>query len=693
MNAYEGCSGICDENGNLLFYTNGDTVWNKQHQYMKNGITPINYFRYDAAQSSVVIKKPGSSNLYYIFCSQPYQSPDQMLRYWIIDMSKDNGNGEAVVVNEPLLPGVLENIAITRHANGKDLWVGAREENKGRFNTVRTIDGTLDTNIVTSIIGTDLGGVYSSKFSPDANFFSGHRTFVSLNKYAFYVYHFNHSTGKLTDRLEINTADGVFANSEFSHDSRYLYVLYSNKNMIVQYDLSSWTKNDIEQSATIIYRGGPGISFSGIQLAPDRKIYVFNNYSSFISVIDAPYKKGLDCRFLPDIINLSPRVNNIGAPYYPSCMFRTLQLLLDDKLILCEKDSAILDVKLPAAAKVFWNTGDTTQTIVCKQPGLYWVMATLDGDTTVDTIEVKIGPKTKVYIGSDTAFCDKFSHVIDAGEGKSSYQWSTGDTTYSILVDKPGLYAVTVKDSNACANADTILVDQLLPPNLSMTLDTINCKTVRIQATSKTTGINYVWSTGDTTEFITVDKKGVYTLVARNSFCEIAQSIHVNRLPSPVVELGVDTSFCQTNLITLTSQEGENFRWNTGEQTRSINVSEVGQYWVTAVSNNCSETDTITITDGCDMQYFIPNAFTPTSDAVNDVFKVSCKNIESLRIQIYNRWGEKLFDETGLDVSWDGKFSGMICPQDVYCYTITIVGKEKGKSIEKYVTGNVSLLR
>lgn len=626
LSSYESSSGICDEHGNLMFYTNGDTVWNKNHLYMKGGMAPIYYNHMSSIQGSIVIKKPDSKSQYYIFCSASQESVslgvNTHVRYWLIDMDLDNGLGEVIAVNYTLLPGAIENLGITWHSNGSDFWIGAMEKSQKKFNCIQTLNGGFSNSIVSSVID-DAMGAGSVKFSPNSSILYCSRKYISSTSYGMDLYRFNNTNGVLADKLEINTVSLSYY-IEFSHDSRFLYVIYAGFKRIDQYDLSLWNKDSIEKSVVTIDAGSIDRK-TGLQLGPDRKIYVFIEDQSYISVIDSPWLKGIDCHYSHNVISLSSRLNRGGGPYYPNCIFKRPYISWNNKLILCENDSTVLDGRvIKTMAKVIWNTGDTSKTIISKQPGWYWRMATFDGDTVIDSIEVRVGEKPIVYLGNDTAFCGLFSHALDVGKGMKEYMWSNGDTSYAILVNSPGVYSVTIKDSNSCASADTILLDQLLPPKVVVT-DTLDCKHKLIRATPKDSGVHYLWSTGDTTEYILTDKEEVFSFVASNTFCSIKQSID--------------------------------------------------------------------ITNGCDMVYFIPNAFTPSGDGLNDIFKVTGKNIDMVHMQIYDRWGQKLFDETGANVFWDGKLSGRLCQQDVYVYSIILTGRIGGVISDIQYSGNISLLR
>lgn len=332
MYTIESSSSICDEQGNLLFYTEGDTVWNKHHQYMKNEIGSTYFYHATSSQGSVIVKKPGSDHLYYIFCSrsEPSYSTDFNVRYWLIDMNSDNGNGEVIKMNVPLpLWNPLECLSITGHANGTDIWVGAYSAQSGLYSMMRTVQGELDT---TNITATDLGikaaSYFPSKFSPDSKILLSYRkeyvfTFPDQSfefRSKLYLHHFNNSTGWIYDNLEIDIDDQLSMAIEFSHNSQYLYVT-NEYGETYQYDLSNWNKQAIEQSLTHIYHN-PDKPIIGLQLGPDKKIYAFHLYTENLTVIEKPWLKGSASVVTPEAISTKGRKNEYGAPYYPTFVFK-----------------------------------------------------------------------------------------------------------------------------------------------------------------------------------------------------------------------------------------------------------------------------------------------------------------------------------------------------------------------------------
>ena len=106
-------------------------------------------------------------------------------------------------------------------------------------------------------------------------------------------------------------------------------------------------------------------------------------------------------------------------------------------------------------------------------------------------------------------------------------------------------------------------------------------------------------------------------------------------------------------------------------------IAGVGDHVVKySYPQNCNESDSIIIEVGCEMQFFAPNSFTPNGDGENELFVIKGNNIIDYEINIYNRWGELLFNSKDINISWDGKYNNQVVPEGSYFYTIDIYGKD-----------------
>jgi len=126
----EGGASISDANGNLLFYTNGLVVKDRNHNQMPNGFGLMGHS--SASQSALIVRKPGSCTNYYIFTTSIIIGS---LRYSEVDMSMNGGDGDIIAASKNILlmGGITEQLAGTMHSNGTDIWVITRTANNNNI--------------------------------------------------------------------------------------------------------------------------------------------------------------------------------------------------------------------------------------------------------------------------------------------------------------------------------------------------------------------------------------------------------------------------------------------------------------------------------------------------------------------------------------------------------------------------------
>ncbi len=126
INTWEGCASICNQSGEILFYTDGQRVYNRNHQIMPNGGGLLG--DYSSSQSAIIVPKPhlsNNNNLYYIFTTDAWQDNlENGFRYSIVDMTLDNGLGDITTEKNVLIHDkVAEKVTAVRHSNGIDVWI------------------------------------------------------------------------------------------------------------------------------------------------------------------------------------------------------------------------------------------------------------------------------------------------------------------------------------------------------------------------------------------------------------------------------------------------------------------------------------------------------------------------------------------------------------------------------------------
>ncbi|NQW30227.1 MAG: DUF3494 domain-containing protein [Ignavibacteria bacterium] len=185
------------------------------------------------------------------------------------------------------------------------------------------------------------------------------------------------------------------------------------------------------------------------------------------------------------------------------------------------------------------------------------------------------------------SFCKGDSVVLKANTG-TAYQWSTGATTQSIVVRSIGSFSVTVDNNSGCTGVSpTVYANIDSIPNAAITVvgDTAFCQGSSVQLTAKPSGGSYLWSNGKTTETITVDTSGKYTVTVLSSKgCPGTSGfVNVTVYPFPIDTITANgpTTFCGPGTVTLLASPGKSYLWNTGAITQGIIVNKTGDFKVT----------------------------------------------------------------------------------------------------------------
>ena len=204
--------------------------------------------------------------------------------------------------------------------------------------------------------------------------------------------------------------------------------------------------------------------------------------------------------------------------------------------------------------------------------------------------------------------------------------------------------------------------------------------------TAPISNATYLWSDGSTQNQAILNA-GTHFLTTFLGNCSWTDSFNLTL--SPPLNLNLqDTGFCAIYQNSIVLDPGEYFQyyWHNQSQTsRFLEVTKPGIYKLTVYDSlGCSETDSIYVKNNCEYIY-IPNAFSPNNDGINDCFKIYSENLEIHKILIYNVQGKLIYKNDNLVDCWNGNN----CDEGVYVYQIEF-SSNKGKEIK---TGSVSLVK
>ncbi len=317
MNTYEGCASISDNTGDLLFYTDGTSIWNANHTVMPNGTGLLG----DASstQSAIIVKKPGNNSIYYVFTVDEEVGPNG-LNYSEVDMSFQGGLGD-VNSNKNILivNSTCEKICAIKHQNNIDFWVVTHLFGSNTYHSYLVSSSGIN---MTPII-TNIGAVVNNnwtysigylKASPNGNRIASVRWSMDNLE----IYDFNKVSGVLSNTMNFSgfTGDGPYG-VEFSPDGKLLYVSYDDSpSYIYQYNLSLSSNSAINSSRLII---GSNTGYGGaLQIAPDGKIYHANTGNSFLGTINNPNTVGVGCNYIANGFSLNGAFSSFGLPTFVS---------------------------------------------------------------------------------------------------------------------------------------------------------------------------------------------------------------------------------------------------------------------------------------------------------------------------------------------------------------------------------------
>lgn len=340
-----------------------------------------------------------------------------------------------------------------------------------------------------------------------------------------------------------------------------------------------------------------------------------------------------------------------------------------------------------------WSTGDTTATINPINTGIYSVIASSEPNGFCqdrDTITLTIASQPS--LGNDTSICSNQTLTLDPGIS-GTYLWSTGDTTATITVNTSGLYSVQV--SNApCILTSSINLNVNPTPIIDLGSDTLLCPGAILSLDAQNLGSIYQWNTGATTQTISADSPDTYSVAVTSIHnCINFDSIVIAYAQD--IDLGTNQSLCDLSgeIILDAGNPEASYFWNTGDTTQTITVNSAGVYWVVMNNGLCIVGDTIELTGEIGgSSIYIPNAFTPDQNGLNEKFQPAGTNIIDFSMAIYNRWGELVYETNDINMGWDGKRNGNLVQQDVYVYSISYTSDCLG-SKQVYKSGHVVLIR
>ncbi len=321
LNTVEGCATMSDENGKLLFYTNGVTVWNREHTIMPNGNDLLGNL--SSTQSAIIVQKPKNKNLYYIF-TVDVADGNKGLNYCVVDMNLDNKKGDITEKNVPLITPTAEKVTAIRHKENNKVWIITHKWGSNQFFAyVLTEKGVEDKPII-SAVGEEHSTDNDNSIGYMKTSSDGKKLALAIKgKGLIELFDFDNNTGKITNPVLINVNENSLTYGvEFSSDGSKLYCTTGSDHFIYQFDL---TAQNILQSKYIV---GKTKEWTGaLQMAPNGKIYVSEYSSGYLSCINHPNRAKENCEYVKNAVSLGGKKCQLGLPTFVQTYFNDVENL------------------------------------------------------------------------------------------------------------------------------------------------------------------------------------------------------------------------------------------------------------------------------------------------------------------------------------------------------------------------------
>jgi hypothetical protein len=504
LNTPSGSAVISDSDGNLLFYTNGEHIWDRRHQPMPNGQNLSNYL-YIPTQSTLIVPRPGTDNQYYLFITDEPDRPggSRGFRYCLINMSLNNGYGDVVDGNKniQLLPQTAEKITAVEHANGLEYWVITHGWDNNSFHVFHITNQLPDPNDSRTF---SLGAIHTSGGDPNVWNSKG---YLKVSPRGDKIASIIHEDG-IVDFFDFDNQTGVISNHamlpetyyrayglEFSPDSRFIY--FTSLKTTIDVEPSGLFQVDLASlDVTLIANPShPASTFSALQVGMDSRIYVSRinksggqTFHTSIGVIENPKRLGTDCNFVETIPGFENQLFQSGFPnfvqsyfdiphfvHYPHCDGDLVELRLWNSLNTSATmwdfdDGTTETISQSFIEHTFPNAGDfnvsVTETYGTDQFGPF-----------SENITIQALPTLMPDYPDDILFLfPGAAYPMDGGGPFYEYRWyySANDTVnwtevnggfgeqfreYSILEE--GFYKLEVEDLECCFNYRIIEVVSL----------------------------------------------------------------------------------------------------------------------------------------------------------------------------------------------------------------------------------------
>lgn len=360
-----------------------------------------------------------------------------------------------------------------------------------------------------------------------------------------------------------------------------------------------------------------------------------------------------------------------------------------------------------------WSNGLDTQTLNEVFAGTYTVTVTDAHDCIYYSGSVVAEPEFALSISTEATPVSCFggtdgSLMVNLNGGTIPYRLTWNDNTYIMSTNQQsidglesGIFNLLITDANNCFTTQSYLIESPDTVIIDLTSTIVSCYkgddgTITMEIDGGTEPYTYIWSNGATNDDLVGITAGNYEIsVTDANECEYSASTVVKEMDEIVVAADITQTSCKDKndaeiLLTIIGGTGNYFFiWTDGSTSQNVTNLAPGTISVIVSDDNHCEISLDFLIETNSLECLrIPSSFSPNNDGINDIWVVSSLDLyTNASVQIFNKWGNILYDNQGIYIPWDGKFNGNHLPADVYYYIIDL------NNGDSPYTGTITILR
>lgn len=544
---FENHASICDAGGQLLYFSDGTDVLDRNYDLMENGDSLLGHM--SSSQGAIFLKNPYNQNEYYLFTGTAIEEDFEYgLRYSIIDAMGNDGLGAVTEIKNQLISDEydFEGVEIVDHCNGIDKWLVGHNPGTDIIYSFLLDENGPQSNPVISDLSSPLnfGPEYVCTFSPDGIMMASGDL----------IFKFDNETGEFEFYAELGIYDSFLPgsgtnhfHSEFSADGNVLYVSYGESNggwntYICQYDLTLPTdfigasRYNLDSLYQLLLIPMP---VRTLKRGSDDKIYAAQRASTQLSVINNPEILGAGAGFdqVPTFVTPNFWVFTFDNNYSGYTTGKTIQISGPPKVCVGEVQSFEINLSC-FPFPIDWEYGGVGEFTPLSngevqgtfdEAGITTIIATAETNcgTVSDTLMVEIIDAPQFDLGPDLGYCPGDSALtIELMAGFDQYMWSTGDTGQVLEVPLTLEELEVTVLFDGCQQTDSILlVGELEEIDLGPDLDQCQGQVHVLDAGSGY--LDYDWHDGSTEQTYTAYLGG-YHYVTVTEPCYSSDTLYID---------------------------------------------------------------------------------------------------------------------------------------------------------------------